>query len=78
MDITPEMVEAWRTLQEFARRIRREPLAGRLVRDAQQAIDVIDNSNWMVPVEDAGICGDQSAGLPEPPCDLDKPCPVHN
>lgn len=68
--ITREMFDAWETLQEFARRA---PLS-----DLARAIDVLDNSDFMAPIVNEFICGDQSAGLPEPPCDLDKPCPVHD
>lgn len=69
-NITPEMVAAWRTLQDFAR-------SANPTSPVKKAIDVLDNSDFMVPIEEAGECGDTSAGLPEPPCDLDKPCPVH-
>ena len=69
--ITPEMIAAWRTLQDAA-------ATHRVSEGVVRAINTIDDSDFMVPIEDAGICGDQSAGLPEPPCDLDKPCPVHD
>lgn len=51
--ITPEMIAAWRTLQEFAQTIRAEPLVGEKVRKAQEAVDVLDNSDFMVPIEEA-------------------------
>lgn len=68
--ITREMFDAWETLQRFARRA---PLS-----DMARAIDVLDNSDFMAPIVNEFICGDQSAALPEPSCDLDKPCPVHD
>jgi DNA-binding MarR family transcriptional regulator len=52
--ITPEMIAAWRTLQEFA-----DPRTPRVLSPYQQeqrlieAVNVLDNSDFMVPIEDA-------------------------
>jgi hypothetical protein len=72
------MFDAWQTLQEFAVAIRQEQTPHHRDVEAAKAIDILDNSDFMVPIEDEFICGDTSAGLPEPPCNLDKPCPVHD
>lgn len=47
MNITPEMVAAWRTLQNAAAD------AYRLQPQVRDAINVLDNSDFMVPIEDA-------------------------
>lgn len=77
-NITPKMIEAWRTLQSYAEKLPRyvNPTAEETA--LADAINVLDNSDFMVPIQDAGECGDISTGLPETPCDLDKPCPVHD
>lgn len=46
MNVTPEMIEAWRTLQNAAAG------AYRLQPQVRDAINVLDNSNFMVPIED--------------------------
>lgn len=50
--ITPEMIAAWRTLQAFARDHSRNSL-NELSREAAEAVNVLDNSDFMVPIEDA-------------------------
>ena len=44
--ITPEMIAAWRTLQDFARHARPNS-------PVKKAIDVLDISDFMVPIERA-------------------------
>lgn len=75
--ITPEMIAAWRKLRNFAYCTRGVAAPQPWETELVGAIDVLDNSDYMVPIEEAGECGDTSAGLPEPPCSLDKPCPIH-
>ena len=50
--ITPEMIAAWRTLQAFARDHSRNSL-NELSREAAEAVNVLDNSDFMVPIENA-------------------------
>lgn len=78
--ITREMFDAWGTLQEAASAIHRtdEYEVTSYEKKVANAIDVLDNSDFMAPIVNEFICGDQSAALPEPSCDLDKPCPVHD
>ena len=45
MDITPEMIAAWRTLQDFAK-------FARPGSPVKKAIDALDNSDFMVPLEE--------------------------
>lgn len=52
--ITPEMIAAWRTLQEFSRVLKQERSPHHLDEGAAKAIDVLDNSDFMVPIEEAG------------------------
>lgn len=49
--ITPEMVAAWSVLQNFATVVRAttNPTAGELA--VMEAINVLDNSDFMVPIE---------------------------
>lgn len=47
--ITPEMSAAWRTLQAAAKG------AYRLQPEVRKAINIIDNSDFMVPIEDAEL-----------------------
>jgi hypothetical protein len=65
--ITPEMVAAWRTLQAFALRVRQG--SHQLAAEAAEAVDALDNSNFMVPIEETGLCTYQVGGgygsLPE-------------
>lgn len=54
--VTPEMVAAWRTLQNFAlttKGTHRRPLPWES--ELAQAIDVLDNSDFMVPIQDAEL-----------------------
>lgn len=82
--ITPEMIAAWRTLQAFAERARNNTVIGGLA-EAAEAIDVLDNSDFMVPIEDAGLCTYQvGGGYHSPPeyCEaefdgVDEYCPKH-
>lgn len=76
--ITPEMIAAWRTLQAYAEKLPRYVNPTTEETALADAIRILDNSDYMAPIQDAGECGDISAALPEPPCDLDKPCPVHD
>ena len=50
--ITSEMIAAWRTLQAFAERNRHNTSIDYL-KEAAHAIDVLDNSDYMVPIEEA-------------------------
>lgn len=52
-EITPEMIAAWRTLQAWARDIKSEMYPSEADRQAADAIDVLDNSDFMVPIERA-------------------------
>lgn len=52
MEITPEMAAAWRTLQAFALRNRHNPSIGGLA-EAAAAVDTLDNSDYMVPIEES-------------------------
>ena len=47
MNVTPEMIHAWRTLQNAAAG------AYRLQPQVRDAINVLDNSDYMTPIEDA-------------------------
>lgn len=58
--ITPEMSAAWRTLQAAAKG------AYRLQPDVRDAINVLDNSDFMVPVEDAELETTPSAPALDP------------
>lgn len=51
--ITPEMIAAWHTLQNWARAVRAETYPQEIDLKAAKAIDVLDNANWMVPIERA-------------------------
>lgn len=59
--ITPEMVAAWRTLQEFARSCADSSTIS-ITQSAIEAIDVLDNSDFMVPIEEAG---DEERPIPQ-------------
>lgn len=61
--ITPEMIAAWRTLQSFAERNRHNTSIDYL-KEAADAIDVLDNSDFMVPIEDAEGDANDHVGLP--------------
>jgi hypothetical protein len=54
--ITPELSAAWRTLQSFAAQNRHaiSMVGVNAAEEVAKAIDVIDNSDFMVPVEEAG------------------------
>jgi hypothetical protein len=54
--ITAEMIAAWRTLQAAAAG------AYRLQPEVRAAINVLDNSDFMVPIEDEGLCTYQVGG----------------
>ena len=83
--ITPEMIAAWRTLQQWARAVCAEPSPLEIDKAAAKAIDVLDNSDFMVPIEEAGLCTYQvGGGYNSPPeyCELeiegtDEYCPRH-
>jgi len=82
--ITPELVAAWRTLQGFAERFRDNTSIVGLAETAK-AIDVIDNSDFMVPIENEGLCTYQvGGGYHSPPeyCEAEidgasEYCPKH-
>ena len=82
--ITPEMIAAWRTLQAFAERNRHNTSIDYL-KEAADAIDVLDNSDFMVPIENEGLCGYQvGGGYHSPPeyCETETDgvseyCPKH-
>lgn len=78
--ITREMFDAWETLREAAASIGStdEFEATSFERNVANAINVLDASCFLEPIVNKFVCGDASAGLPEPPCDLEKPCPVHD
>lgn len=59
--ITPEMIAAWRTLQEFALAVRQERAPHHMDAKAAEAIDLLDNSDWMVPIEEAGYEADNDS-----------------
>lgn len=77
MDITPEMIDALDTLRKFSTLVKQEYGAAEIDKEAALAVDLLDNEGFFAAIDEAGECGDTSAPLPEPPCDLDKPCPVH-
>lgn len=76
--ITPEMIAAWRTLQAYA-------CGGPETSGVINAINVLDNSDFMVPIENAGLCTYQvGGGYHSPPeyCEaeidgVDEYCPKH-
>lgn len=51
--ITPEMIAAWRTLQAWALAVKRENYPAEVDVQAAEAIDVLDNADYMVPLERA-------------------------
>lgn len=51
--ITPEMIAAWRTLQESSRNMKKYVNLAPHERRLMKAIDVLDNSDYMVPIERA-------------------------
>lgn len=53
-NITPEMIAAWRTLQAWALDVRAETGTSEADSRAAEAIDVLDDSDFMVPIERAG------------------------
>jgi hypothetical protein len=53
MRITPEMIAAWSTLQDYALTVRQFANATMGERKVADAIDVLDNSNFLVPIEEA-------------------------
>lgn len=53
MQITPEMMRAWADLQGFAKTVRKYVNATSLERAVSDAIDVLDDSDFMVPIEEA-------------------------
>lgn len=75
-----EQIEALAALRKFAM----SAPFGVTHTEAQEAvfaINILDNADLFADLDEKDFelnqCGDTSAGLPEPPCDLDKPCPVH-
>lgn len=52
--ITPEMIAAWRKLQNFAYCTRGAAKPQPWKTELVEAIDALDNSNFMVPIEEAG------------------------
>lgn len=52
MDITPEMIEAWKTLQEVTYTIKRFVAPTAMEKRMIEAVDILDNSNFMVPIEE--------------------------
>lgn len=54
MDITPEMIEAWKTLQEVTYTIKRFVAPTAMEKRMIEAVDILDNSDFMVPIEEAG------------------------
>lgn len=58
MNITPEMAEAWSTLQKYSATVRQFLAPTMMERAVCWAIDTLDNSDFMVPVEEAG-CEDR-------------------
>lgn len=53
MNITPEMMSAWETLQSFAKTVPRYVNATALERSVADAIDVLDDSDFMAPIDEA-------------------------
>jgi hypothetical protein len=81
-EITREMIEALAHLRAFSTAVKAERNALEIDKGAALAIDLLDNADFFTAIDDVDFelyqCGDTSAGLTEPPCDLDKPCPVHD
>lgn len=77
-----DQIKALAVLREFANFVPRcvNPTKGEL--GVVEAINTLDNADLFADLDEKDFelnqCGDTSAGLPEPPCDLDKPCPVHS
>lgn len=69
--ITPEMIDAVNTLRVATR-------YHSVAQSVKDAINVLDNADFFADIDEARECGDTSSPLPEPPCDLDKPCSVHD
>lgn len=59
--ITPEMIAAWRTLQAYGAKIPRYVNPTAEEREVADAINVLDNSDWMVPIEEAGAVEETDA-----------------
>jgi hypothetical protein len=51
--ITPEMIDSWQTLQGWARAVKVEGSPLEIDRRAAQAINILDNSGFMAPIEEA-------------------------
>lgn len=54
MQVTPEMIEAWKTLQEVTYTIKRFVAPTAMEKRMIEAVDILDNSDFMVPIEEAG------------------------
>lgn len=59
--ITPEMITAWRMLQNYAAKLPRYVNPTTEEKALAEAINVLDNSNWMVPIQDAAADDDDNA-----------------
>ena len=53
MEITPEMIAAWRKLRNFAYCTRGVAAPQPWETELVGAIDVLDNSDYMVPIEES-------------------------
>lgn len=69
MNITPEMVQAWTRLQAYSQAIKTFVNQTPLEKEVIAAIDVIDNSDFMVPIEEVRDEMERAASLPVDPAE---------